>query len=305
MDERFRKAEEEYFILRGKLDTGRIGKNLFELALRDSMVQDAQSRWWMLGPDTGNWYMHDGTKWVEADPSHVQVSDAVTSAAPKSTPGKSSTTEAGTNRLPLFAGIGCAALVCIGVIIAGALGMLNFPFRSNPTSIALSSPILPNTTPTLSGAPFATGTPTSFSTETVTPTSTRFIAPRPTNTLTPSFPPGIYVTAMRIDPPQPKRKFDMTFFATFLNTTGAVQNYKLVAFVYRPDQPRPMGQSFTNAVTIPPGVSELPAPGWVLTGPGGCEDFTVRIGWVDDQKRETIFSLPSGPVFQIPITVCP
>jgi hypothetical protein len=45
MDEQFRKAEEEYFILRGKFDTGRIGKNLFELALKDMAVQDTQGRW--------------------------------------------------------------------------------------------------------------------------------------------------------------------------------------------------------------------------------------------------------------------
>lgn len=305
MDERFRKAEEEYFILRGKLDTGRIGKNLFELALRDSMVQDAEGRWWMLGPDTGNWYMHDGGKWVEADPAHVKVSDGVTTTAPKSSPGKSSASESEPNRLPLFAGVGCIALVCIGLVIWAGSWILNNPLRSSPTSIALSSPILPVTTPTLSGVSFGTATPTIFSTETPTPTNTRFIPPRPTNTLTPTFQPGVYVTAMRIDPPQPKRRFDMTFLATFLNTTGAVQNYRLVAFVYRPDQTRPMGQSFTNAVSIPPGTSELPAPGWVLTGPGGCEDFTVRMGWVDEQKHETIFNLPGGQVFQIPVTVCP
>jgi hypothetical protein len=66
-----------------------------------------------------------------------------------------------------------------------------------------------------------------------------------------------------------------------------------------------MGQSFTNPATVLPGISELAVPGWVLTGPGGCEDFTVRMVWVDDQKRETIFNLPSGQVFQIPVTVCP
>ncbi len=304
MDERFRKAEEEYFLLRGKLDIGRIGKNLFELALRDSMVQDAEGRWWMLGPDTGNWYMHDGTKWVEADPSHVKVADGVTSAAPKSSPGKSSAeTEAGPNRLPLFVGIGCVAIVCIVLVLAGAYGMLSIPLRpGSAPNIALGTPILPLTTPTLSSS-LATATSSPTSTDTPPPTNTRII--RPSATPTPSFPSGIYVTGMRVDPPQPKRKFDMTFFSTFLNTTGIAQSYRLVAFVYRPDQTRPMGQSFTNLVTVPPGTSELAAPGWVLTGPGGCEDFTVRVGWVDEQRHETIFTLPSGQVFQIPITVCP
>jgi flagellar basal body-associated protein FliL len=32
------------------------------------MVQDAQGRYWALGTESGKWNVHDGTKWIEADP---------------------------------------------------------------------------------------------------------------------------------------------------------------------------------------------------------------------------------------------
>lgn len=311
MDERFRKAEEEYFILRGKLDTGRIGKNLFELALRDSMVQDAQNRWWMLGPDTGNWYMHDGTKWVEADPSHVQVATEITSTAPKSTPGRSSDAGDSPNRTPLFVGLGCAAIVCLAIVVGGIYfsnQALRAASSANSTLIALGTPIVPVTTPTSSSGPIATPSPSPSATDTTTPTFTRVIPPRPSNTPTSLFPSGVYVTGIRIDPPQPKRKFDVTFYPTFLNTTGALQNHRIVTYIYRPDQigGRSMGETPpTNTIAIAPGTSELATLAWVLTGPGGCEDFIVRVAWWDDLKNPTFFNLPNGQPFQVPITVCP
>lgn len=310
MDEKFRKAEEEYFILRGKLDTGRIGKNLFELALRDSMVQDAQNRWWMLGPDTGNWYMHDGTKWVEADPSHVQVAAEVTSAAPKSSPGDPSPAASDApNRTLLFVGIGCAAIVCIGIVIAGIFLPGLFPRPSGSANAATLSALaaLPTalTTPTPSGASFGTSTPAPTGTDTTTPTSTRFIAPRPSITPTPLFAPGVYVTGLRIDPPQPKRRFDITFFPSFQNSTDSPKSYKLKVYLFHPDEARSTGETYdNNLVTLPIGASEQSATGWRL-GPGGCEDFFVRIGWVDDLKHVTLFTLPNGQTFQVPISVCP
>jgi hypothetical protein len=110
---------------------------------------------------------------------------------------------------------------------------------------------------------------------------------------------------LRIDPPAPKRKFDITFYSTFLNTTGAPVTYRMIVYIFRPNESRSMGESYANLITVPPGSSEFPSPGWVLNGPGGCEDFIVHVGWVDDLKRATLFSLPSGQTFQIPMTVCP
>ena len=66
--DQFRRAEDEYFRLKGQLAAGRITPEQFEAALKNLMLQDAQGRWWMLGPDTGKWHVHDGT--TGSKPSH-------------------------------------------------------------------------------------------------------------------------------------------------------------------------------------------------------------------------------------------
>jgi hypothetical protein len=63
----FRRAEEEYLRLRGELDAGRITLETFDAALRASMIEQ-DGRWWMLGANSGVWYVHDGTTWAEAAP---------------------------------------------------------------------------------------------------------------------------------------------------------------------------------------------------------------------------------------------
>ncbi len=62
----FQKAEDEFFILKGKLQTGRITRAEFDAALKGLMVQDPQGRYWTIGADSGKWLVHDGAAWVEA-----------------------------------------------------------------------------------------------------------------------------------------------------------------------------------------------------------------------------------------------
>jgi len=64
----FQRAEDEFFKLKGQVGAGRITQAQFEEQLRALVVQDAQGRYWMLGADSGKWYMHDGTSWVERTP---------------------------------------------------------------------------------------------------------------------------------------------------------------------------------------------------------------------------------------------
>jgi len=67
-DNLFKKSEDEYFVLRGKLEVGRITREQFEAELRDLMLEDTQGRHWMLGVDSSKWFVRDGQVWVEADP---------------------------------------------------------------------------------------------------------------------------------------------------------------------------------------------------------------------------------------------
>jgi hypothetical protein len=64
--------------LRQELAAGRLAEEQFKARLRELMVEDTEGNWWMVGYETGEWYRHDGTDWVRADPpGHV---------APRATP---------------------------------------------------------------------------------------------------------------------------------------------------------------------------------------------------------------------------
>jgi hypothetical protein len=66
-DASFRRAEVEYLRLRGELDAGRITAESFEKALEAGMAEH-DGRWWMLGANSGAWYVHEGGAWTEASP---------------------------------------------------------------------------------------------------------------------------------------------------------------------------------------------------------------------------------------------
>lgn len=66
-DERFRRAEEEYLRLKSEVEAGRTTLESLESALQDSMIEH-EGRWWMLGTNSGAWYVHDGSAWTPATP---------------------------------------------------------------------------------------------------------------------------------------------------------------------------------------------------------------------------------------------
>lgn len=137
------------------------------------------------------------------------------------------------------------------------------------------------------------------------------VAPSPTRpraTATPAAPPGVWATAIRIDPKEPKRGQIVNFFVTFLNTTAAPQSYRWRIRIYEPDKKNSFGDTAPINHTFPVGTSEFAAePNWRVAGPGGCIDFIARVFWVDpSSKQETEFIKPDqsgGPAtaFQ----VCP
>ncbi len=64
----FREVENEYRQLKGQLDAGQLTETDLRARLEELMTQDEQGRWWIIGYETGLWYFHDGTQWVQADP---------------------------------------------------------------------------------------------------------------------------------------------------------------------------------------------------------------------------------------------
>ena len=64
----FAEVEREVAKLRQDLAAGRLTEGQCKTRMRELMVQDEDGNWWMVGYETGEWYRHDGTDWVRADP---------------------------------------------------------------------------------------------------------------------------------------------------------------------------------------------------------------------------------------------
>lgn len=120
----FKQAEDEYFVLRGKLELGRITRDQFEAALHDLMIEDTQGRHWMLGVDSGRWFVHDGQAWVGADPYSAGVAGKRVAAPRPVAPARQATQSvpvAAPVAIPITKpkpqkGIGCVRIGCIAIL---------------------------------------------------------------------------------------------------------------------------------------------------------------------------------------------
>ncbi|HZQ06425.1 MAG TPA: hypothetical protein VFD70_07570 [Anaerolineae bacterium] len=180
MENEFRRAEEQYYRLRGRYSIGRINEDEFDAALRNLVVRDEQGRDWMLGANSGLWYYYDGTDWIQADPT--EGVPPIKDVSPLASSGRS---------LPLgLIGLIAITLVGLGIVLVLAL---------NSPDLVVSNVSLPTATrivpPTFNvGAPLPTSTlvaslPFSAATPTPPPIVSE-VTPVPV-TLTPTL--GFYV----------------------------------------------------------------------------------------------------------------
>jgi len=123
----------------------------------------------------------------------------------------------------------------------------------------------------------------------------------------PAIPPGFYVTQIRSEPSPPRRGQSVGFHATFLNTTGATQNYRWLVYIYRVSNLRSsFGETAAQDSSIAVGTFEIKTRSDWNTGVGlGCEDYLVRVAWLDQNRQAIAFSMPDGKPAEIYITVCP
>ena len=77
--------EREYQRLKAQRASGALSEADLKARLQELMVEDEQGRWWMIGYETGQWYVHDGEKWVRAEPPVPQEKSPVTTP-PVATP---------------------------------------------------------------------------------------------------------------------------------------------------------------------------------------------------------------------------
>ena len=139
----FTETEAEFRQLKTQYDAGDLSETDFKARLEELMVQDEQGRWWMIGYETGQWYVHDGEKWVRAEPPASQSQPTATTAPPdKPIIARAGSQESvprpparpGRSWLRIGGGI-AAAVVIIGVIVQ------------------LASRVQPTTTPVPTQAP--------------------------------------------------------------------------------------------------------------------------------------------------------
>jgi hypothetical protein len=136
------------------------------------------------------------------------------------------------------------------------------------------------------------------------PTPTPAAPGQPTQVPTP--PPGLFITDMRTDPNPPIPGSELAFYPTFSNTTGTVQNYRWIVYIYNPDDPvRRIGETTSTQIGFPPGVTEAKSLGsWKLPSGGQCQGYVARPAWFDSNNKTTQFLKPDGLPFEKKLSVC-
>lgn len=67
----FAKVEAKFKELKRKYDAGLITEEEFKAKLEELMIEDEEGKWWIIGYETGQWYYHDGERWVRSEPPRV------------------------------------------------------------------------------------------------------------------------------------------------------------------------------------------------------------------------------------------
>ena len=61
-------VEARYRELKDRVAAGALPEDDFKAQLEELMIQDGQGRWWIIGYETGDWYVFDGKEWVQGAP---------------------------------------------------------------------------------------------------------------------------------------------------------------------------------------------------------------------------------------------
>ncbi len=64
----FQEAEKAYQDLRAQYSAGKLSSTDFEEQVSKLKLQDSDGKWWQIGVQSGDWYVHDGQKWSKARP---------------------------------------------------------------------------------------------------------------------------------------------------------------------------------------------------------------------------------------------
>ncbi len=125
----FAEVEERYRALRQRFDAGALSEADLKARLEDLMIEDAQGHWWIIGYETGQWYVREGEQWVPGAPlldAERSAKDQMKRTAPRTS-----------RRWTLWLALGAGLLGLVGGIVAG---ILLWPRSSLTIGSALISP---------------------------------------------------------------------------------------------------------------------------------------------------------------------
>ncbi len=120
--------------------------------------------------------------------------------------------------------------------------------------------------------------------------------------------PGLYVSSLRFTPRTPKRGDPLTFFVTFVNTTGKPQNYKWLVEIWEQDtnKKNPYGQADAAERNIPVGTNERgTGSSFKVAGGGPCVPLRARVVFENDQGVRVPFKRTNGSDLWVNFQVCP
>ena len=122
----------------------------------------------------------------------------------------------------------------------------------------------------------------------------------------PQAPPGVYLTALRVDPANPVRNQGVRFIGKFLNTTGKPQSMDWVVVIREPDAKKSFGETSVAGITVPVGTSEIASPdNWKVTGGGGCIPFYAQAFSVKADNSRVLLASTNGNAVSAGFNVCP
>lgn len=187
-----------------------------------------------------------------------------------------------------------------------------------PSLVALAPNANARTTPTVAtdGVAIITPAPVTVTPElpTITPLPIPSVTEEPTEagaapvpTQIPAFPPGVYVTELRVEA-NPRRNQPITFRASFLNTTGEAKAYDLIVLIYDPNKAGPnkgFGETESRGVNVPPGARTFAVTYQGVKGGGGCIPLYAQAHFQDANKNRTMFVNTNGEPAAVYFDVCP
>lgn len=118
----FPEVKAEFQRLKTQYDAGTLNEADFKARLQALMIEDEQGRWWVIGYETGQWYVHDGEQWVPGEPpERGQAAPAVVAEPSRLMPLETSPTSKATRRANAQAKSGCGKITLRLAVTVGAM----------------------------------------------------------------------------------------------------------------------------------------------------------------------------------------